>query len=132
MIECSRCHRLLADGEFYTRHGKRHGRQCKLCQQALGKEWRARNQDRYRATRRRINLRMYGLSPEQYEAMLYEQANGCAICKRPPVKYLAVDHHHGTGAVRGLLCQRCNGVLGYMQDSPELLHSAAEYLERAA
>lgn len=58
----------------------------------------------------------------------------CWICKEPesvPNRSLAVDHDHTTGAVRGFLCTRCNHVLGRMQDSPELLRTAADYLDQA-
>jgi hypothetical protein len=43
-----------------------------------------------------------------------------------------VDHDHGTGAIRGLLCSSCNQALGQMKERPELLRAAAEYLERHA
>jgi hypothetical protein len=41
--------------------------------------------------------------------MLAAQGGGCAICGAPPkTRRLHVDHDHKTGAVRGLLCYRCN------------------------
>jgi hypothetical protein len=68
--------------------------------------------------------------------MLQEQGGVCAICKQPPTgkwkgKYstrLAVDHDHATGAVRGLLCGRCNGGLGNFSDNMETMHKAMLYL----
>ena len=42
---------------------------------------------------------------------------------------LAVDHCHKTGKIRGLLCNRHNQGIGYMNDSPELLMKAAKYIE---
>lgn len=60
---------------------------------------------------RRLNLKNYGLTLEEYST-LYEQQNGlCALCARPATdfkKALFVDHDHETGVVRGLLCPHCN------------------------
>lgn len=72
-----------------------------------------------------------------YEALLVRQAGACAICGRPEtmtrkgrVRRLAVDHDHETGVVRGLLCAKCNAMLGAVEDSPETLRRAIQYLER--
>jgi 16S rRNA C967 or C1407 C5-methylase (RsmB/RsmF family) len=51
-----------------------------------------------------------------------------------------IDHDHGccsgTGScgrcVRGLLCNRCNLMLGFANDQPEILRAALEYLAGAA
>ena len=64
-----------------------------------------------------------------YEAMLAAQSGRCAICREtmiPP----CVDHNHTTGAIRELLCHRCNRVGGTVSDDPVLLRLAADYLER--
>lgn len=73
--------------------------------------------------------RVYGLTPEQYEALYEAQGRRCAICwrARGRTKRLAVDHDHETGVVRGLLCVTCNRVvLG--RYSMEALIRAARYL----
>jgi hypothetical protein len=83
----------------------------------------------------RIKLQ-YGLSLEQYEALLAYQGGGCAICgaSEPggsqPLGRTAwpVDHDHVTGRVRGLLCSRCNTGIGFFRDDPEVCRQAAEYL----
>jgi len=72
-----------------------------------------------------------GLSALEYSAQLMAQGGVCAICRRPPRKRkLAVDHDHRTGAIRGLLCWRCNYGLIWYRDLPESLRAAADYLER--
>ena len=76
------------------------------------------------------NLRKYGLTVPDFEALLLTQKGFCAICK----KYLGrgrdmhVDHDHRTGEVRGILCNLCNVGLGAFKDSPQVLMSAARYL----
>ena len=66
-----------------------------------------------------------------YERQLAKQGGGCALCGQPPkVRRLNVDHHHGSGEVRGLLCARCNRGLGWFRDDPARLYRAAAYLAR--
>lgn len=85
----------------------------------------------YRVRGRKTRIRSYGLTPEQFEAMLQAQAGLCLICRRP-MSPPAIDHDHATGAVRGLLCRGCNSALGLFQDSPEMLHRAAAYLTNSS
>jgi hypothetical protein len=77
------------------------------------------------------NLRAYGLTPDQHDEMLANQAWCCAICgikAEASYKGLHIDHNHETGKVRGLLCMHCNQGLGKFGDSPERLELAAKYL----
>jgi hypothetical protein len=55
----------------------------------------------------------------------------CAICgvAPSPGKRLQVDHDHATDEIRGLLCARCNRMLGQALDAVELLRRGIEYLE---
>ena len=61
-----------------------------------------------------------------------KQGNVCAICGRAFTKadYPVLDHDHDTGEVRGLLCHRCNAVLGLATDNIEIFRTAIEYLDR--
>jgi hypothetical protein len=42
---------------------------------------------------------------------------------------LAVDHCHQTDRVRGLLCSKCNLLIGLAKEDPTILKTAASYLE---
>lgn len=72
----------------------------------------------------------YGLTASEYSALLEAQGGRCAICRaRPKSKRLAVDHDHKSGAVRGLLCSRCNhDLMGSAWDSIALVAALWHYL----
>lgn len=78
---------------------------------------------------------LYGVTPEQYAALLAKQDNRCAICKTDTPNGQGgwhVDHDHTTGAVRGLLCNSCNLMLGQAKDDPDRLRAALAYLSGRA
>lgn len=84
---------------------------------------------------RMANLRNnYGMTVDQYDAMLVAQGGVCAICGLPQKGgktssvNLHVDHDHATSKIRGLLCHNHNVGLGHFQDDPGLLERAAAYL----
>lgn len=88
--------------------------------------------DEERAERQRdlYLQRTYGITAEEYDAILDHQEGRCAICLKPPkAKRLAVDHDHRTGLVRGLLCTNCNHrLLGRRDRDPRLFLNAYWYL----
>jgi hypothetical protein len=85
----------------------------------------------------RYFLREHGITLEQRNAIIVEQDNLCLICGRllgddnmgalSPV----VDHSHLTGKRRGILHRVCNSAIGLLEDSPDLLRRAADYLEKS-
>lgn len=77
-------------------------------------------------------MKVYGITTEEYWAIYKAQGGVCYMCRRAKglTKPLCVDHDHVTGAVRGLLCNPCNGdVLGHARDEIEFFERAIEYLK---
>ena len=77
----------------------------------------------------------YGLTLEDFDNMLKQQNNSCAICgttnpKTYYNKYLLIDHCHKTDKIRGLLCNNCNILLGKVQDNISILEKAITYLKK--
>jgi hypothetical protein len=89
--------------------------------------------ERLTATRRQHDLkRKYGISPDEYKALLHQQNGECLICgSTGGSRRLAVDHCHSTGLVRGLLCTSCNQGLGFFKDEISLLRRAIDYVGAA-
>lgn len=128
---------------------------CVVCETAMQKsaeyrryqsEYRKRNPPKKAKPRPYFHAdllkKVYGLSAERYAAMLAEQKGVCAICGNGCAtgKPLAVDHNHACcptqkscgSCIRGLLCAKCNTMLGFAKDSAALLMAAAKYLGRWA
>jgi len=80
--------------------------------------------------RERERARRYGLSLQEFRALLAQQADACAICRKSAQR-LCVDHCHSTGKVRGFLCHKCNLGLGCYDDDPNLTAAATAYLKAA-
>jgi hypothetical protein len=98
------------------------------------REYRKQDPDRYRE----YDLKKhFGITLNDYNTMLKNQNNVCAICgnpetevcnKKEAVRNLAVDHCHRTGKIRGLLCRGCNQGLGNFRDNPDFLAKAISYI----
>lgn len=96
------------------------------------KQWVAKHSFGYRAVKLRTK---YGLSIDDYNAMLRSQNWVCAICQQPETRntatsWLSVDHNHDSGKIRGLLCRSCNQGIGALR-STEICRNAVVYLEQA-
>ena len=88
--------------------------------------------------RERERVRRYGITNEQFDAMLGAQLGLCAVCGNPPIRKhswagrepkLHVDHDHISGDVRALLCQDCNHMLGSSGERSAVLRAAADYVD---
>lgn len=101
---------------------------CRTCRAAYMRSYYAARPGAKRA----VNLKgAYGITLDDYEALLTAQGGVCAICRQPSVKNLHVDHDHATDAIRGLLCANCNTALGLLADDPARLLDAVAYLTSA-
>jgi hypothetical protein len=104
-------------------------------------KWRKDHPEQWSQIQRASNLRTkYGISVEEFDALLLSQGGCCAICgssdsqmrkkKGKLTGCFAVDHDHETGKVRGLLCGHCNTGLGLLRDNVEILKKALVYLSK--
>ena len=84
---------------------------------------------RVRATTLKKN---FNLTEEEYNIILSKQGGVCFLCKRPPKKMrLSVDHRHGDGLLRSLLCWKCNNAIGSFRENIALLQAVITYLQLA-
>lgn len=97
--------------------------------------WYGRNLERARDYERARACQKYGITVEQFEAMLAAQTGKCAVCETAfgglydgPNTSPRIDHCHETGTVRGLLCNRCNRAIGLFCDDAAVMEKAAGYI----
>lgn len=127
---CTTCHKLRLAKQYSTPGA----RVCNPCKRAGTRK----------AARARHLWETYGLTQDEYDAILVEQGQCCGGCKGTRRYALHVDHDHKVQAhllsrgmdpldaakwsVRGLLCARCNKVLRDVRDDAPTLVRLADYL----
>ena len=153
---CPQCETVKPLREFPKSKGRAdgHNQWCKPCTARKGREYR-NDWDEYRRAdwlsqmreRRELlkrkdpaafkqaqrvkHLKYYfGLDAGEDERLFEAQGRVCAICGRGEsvIKRWVIDHCHDSGVVRGVLCYRCNHLLGCATDDPAILQNAIEYL----
>ena len=135
---CTKCNARKPLDEYHRNNQRKDGRES-ICAVCRSTRVRAYNADKA-AARRIVHDRnriktSYGISLEQVQTMHDSQNGVCAICSKPePGKLgkLHIDHCHATGVVRGLLCHKCNLMLGHANDDTETLSKAISYLTGGA
>jgi hypothetical protein len=159
-IRCHRCSELKPLSEYQPSVVRAGCGACRACKYSDKRAYEVRNREKANAARnalrtrdperhrakmrehyrsnpemyRNYNLGRYGISTEQYEAVLAAQGGRCACCgsvANASGKRLFVDHDHVTGAVRGVLCHKCNAGIGSLGDNIEGVRRALAYLERS-
>lgn len=123
-------------------HDKQNNTEYHQRQLQLKRDYSNRNRENYRRSDWSAYLkRNYGLTVDEYELMIIEHNNLCAICKQPEklkhhitgtLKRLSIDHNHKTGKVRGLLCTRCNQAYGKLEESQEIIENMLLYHKKYA
>ena len=116
--------------------------QCRQCRADYVKDYRAKNYQHMKEksakwarsnpdkVRNSYYKRAYGIDDQYYQDLLVKQNGKCALCTNTPKdkKRLCVDHDHDTGAVRGLLCLKCNAALGVFGDNLKGINKVIKYL----
>lgn len=131
---CSRCKRNKKL-HLFRLYRKDASRYCRSCVKKIQDKWNKDNPDKRKEILLRSRLKKYyDMSLEEYNLLHDAQSGGCAICGKNKDQLggesLCVDHCHNVGNNRGLLCKKCNSGIGFFFDDPELLRSAASYVEK--
>jgi hypothetical protein len=137
---CIKCEEEKTASEFYKEKRVSDGlsARCKTCAKQDAKTSyennkeavKSRQRKKYCSVERRKRTLMegYNLTVDQYDQMYQDQKGACKICEKN-FSRLCVDHDHKSGKVRGLLCDRCNLMLGQSLDNISTLSNAITYLE---
>lgn len=126
ILVCLNCGEEFSELNIKIRAGKG-----KFCCNECYQEYRKKNKKDVKELNRLYQKKTkYGISPEDYYSMFEKQNNRCAICGEEfsDSNKAFVDHCHKTNKVRGLLCTRCNTLLGMAKDNIETLQNAIKYL----
>jgi Recombination endonuclease VII len=134
--ECKSGHPFTPENTYVRRNGTR---QCRACRNAASLACYYKSGKK--SDRRMRNLKFnFSMTCEEFEALVTKQKGKCANPEcgaiDAPQERLHVDHDHSCCAgrktcgkcIRGLLCRRCNTILGMAEDRPELLTGLVRYL----
>jgi len=145
--QCTKCKEIKELNLFIKKNdiASGVGSICKTCVNKRCNAWNDRHRDKINARSRELYKNdngtkskncqlkhMYGITLDQYNQMLADQQDKCAICfrKRSKSRRLAVDHCHKTGKVRGLLCTRCNLAFGYVNENLDTILGMVDYARK--
>jgi hypothetical protein len=145
---CNICHMEKQVEEFWITKPRnnrnisfRYAAACKPCDKArqikyrlenkirlrtIAKQWAFRNKEKVKGYQRTSHLRSYGLTTEKLELMRKKQKEKCLICENK--RRLVIDHCHKTLRVRGLLCLRCNMLVGMIEAHRPVYKNMKRYL----
>jgi hypothetical protein len=128
MKHCCICKEGKPLEEFFVNNRRKDKKQtyCIFCAREKTTEW--------------YYKRKYNMTLEERDKLLLNQNNQCAICEseiyfekgrsRNTGQSAVIDHCHGKGHIRGVLCGHCNTALGAFKDNTNNLKRAINYLEQ--
>lgn len=101
------------------------------------KKYKKRNPIKIKFLNQRYWLKKaFNLTIEDYNNLLKNQGNKCAICKtkfkkltEQNIDRLCIDHNHKTEQIRGLLCTQCNLAIGNLKEKIQYFKNAIKYLQ---
>lgn len=133
-LEEKRARQREYDRRFEAAHPERR-RQQKIDK---ARRWNEKNPERFselkRTESRARHLRMHGLTAGELDELRQQQDGRCYLCgdDLQPGRGTHIDHDHACcekGSCnfcrRGLACYRCNVLIGFADDDPELLMKIA-------
>jgi len=132
MKECVHCGltKPLTDFPIGKRCKDGHKGRCKECVKLFVKSRGYKNRSLPPEIQHRNDIaRKYGLLPVEERRLLHLANHQCQVCSNKTD--LTIDHNHVTGAIRGILCRKCNSALGLVKDDAELLLKLIGYLKNA-
>lgn len=143
VIKCSKCKLDKDINSFRKDRAKKNGkrsvcRKCDMVTQAKYRQrpdiierYKARDKIRYPSKMMMDRYKKYGITENEFNERLLQQLNKCPICLFEfQGKNICVDHCHKTKRIRGLLCKRCNLMIGNALDNIYILQRGIEYLIR--
>jgi len=135
---CTVCRQYKLIKNFYNCKAIKDGLsyRCIKCDDKARAKWLKDNPEKARESARGRNIKIkYGINKKDYEILLKEQRNRCAICRTKTPRTLnnlsfCIDHCHKKNIIRGLLCSICNRILGLLKDNIKILYKMIEYLNK--
>lgn len=127
---CTSCGVEKPLDEFNKNRARSDGHQnyCKTCS-SLAVQRSKRNSKKNQAHETKLKrLTFYGLTPEDYELMVFEQNNKCPIC-RGEMEQPQIDYDPNTGVLMALLCNDCRSAKTLLKNDLELIYRLSAYME---
>lgn len=99
---------------------------------ARAKKWAKDHPDRAALASRKYLLKKRfskEMTLDKFQELFDAQNGKCAICGITPLdKHLSIDHDHESGAIRALLCNKCNLALGCVNENTLILENMINYI----